>query len=201
MSRMSGYIILWANISGSKKDREETQHASESWTSQLSREKKILKIGAWVKELFHFLCRYSDFVRAHTFFSHNSHVSESISKILFSSESLAWQLSEEKKILKIGSETRELWANLHRQFLHFLKFLLFSTIFHRGLRTDKIGVTAQKMQYLRNPCSDFQNLFFPWKLRCSAFRGMLCILSIFSRTRDISSQSDVTVHTGHIVPL
>ena len=149
-----------------------------------------------VKELFHFLCRYSDFVRAHTFFSHNSHVSESISKILFSSESLAWQLSEEKKILKIGSETRELWANLHRQFLHFLKFLLFSTIFHRGLRTNKIGVTAQKMQYLRNPCSDFQNLFFPWKLRCSAFRGMLCILSIFSRTRDIGSQSflQIVIH-------
>ena len=31
---------LWANISGSRKDIEDTQHASESWTSQLSRKKK-----------------------------------------------------------------------------------------------------------------------------------------------------------------
>ena len=158
-------MTLWANISGPRKDRENTQHALESWTSQVSRENKILKIGAWVTELFYFLCSYSDFVLAHTFFSHNSqanisgsrkdredtqhaseswtyqlsrekrfwksehglqsyfifvqllrfcqgtqrffshnsHVSESISKIIFSSESLAWQLSEEKKILKIGS--------------------------------------------------------------------------------------------------
>ena len=51
--------------------------------------KKILKIGAWVTELFHFLSSYSDFVRAETFFSDNSYVSEPISKILFSSESLA----------------------------------------------------------------------------------------------------------------
>ena len=53
---------LGANISGFIKDREDTQQASESWTSQLSREKKILKIGAWVMELFHILCSYSDFV-------------------------------------------------------------------------------------------------------------------------------------------
>ena len=37
----------------------------------------------------------------------------------------------------------------------------------------------------------FSKSFFPRKLRCSAFRGMLYILSIFSRTRDISSQSQV----------
>ena len=59
MSCMYGYINLWANISGSRKDREDTQHASECWTSQISKEKKILKIGAWVTELFHFLCSYS----------------------------------------------------------------------------------------------------------------------------------------------
>ena len=41
-------------------------------------EKMILKIGAWVTELFYFLCSYSDFVRAETFFSHNSYVSEPI---------------------------------------------------------------------------------------------------------------------------
>ena len=110
MYRVVNYYLqktLGANISGSKKVREDTQHASESWTSQLSREKKILKIGAWVTELFHFLSSYSDFVRAETFFSDNSYVSEPISKILFSSESLTWQLLEENKILKIGSTAGE----------------------------------------------------------------------------------------------
>ena len=45
-----------------------------------------------------------------------------------------------KKILKIGSETRELGANLYRQFLHFLKFPLFSTFFieHSGVLESKI---------------------------------------------------------------
>ena len=107
-----------ANISGSRKDREDTQHASESWTSQLSREKKILKIGAWVTELFHLLCSYSDFVRAGNFkkgknwrckFAHNSLVSEPIFKIFFSSESCHAKLLEEKRTFEISSVTWELW--------------------------------------------------------------------------------------------
>ena len=114
-----------ANISGSRKDREDSQHASESWTSQLSRKKKILKIGAWVTELFHFLCSYSNFVRAHTFFSHNSQANISGSRkdrenTQHASESWTSQLSREKKILKIGAWVTELFHFLcsYSDFVH-----------------------------------------------------------------------------------
>ena len=65
VSAISGFHC---NISSSRKVREDTQHASESWTSQLSKEKKILKIGAWVTELFHF-CAVTPILPQHTRFS------------------------------------------------------------------------------------------------------------------------------------
>ena len=121
-------LTLWANISGSRKDREDIQHASESWTFQLSREKKILKIGAWVTELLHFLCSYSNFDFAQPSMkkrgkkgeiSKNAKIDDAILLItplflnrfsnFFSSESCYAKLSDEKRIFKIGSETWELW--------------------------------------------------------------------------------------------
>ena len=88
MYRMYGYITC--ELISRVLEKIERIHNMPRKAEHLSFQgKKILKIGAWVTELFYFLCSYSDFVRAETFFSHNSHVSEPISKILFFSESIA----------------------------------------------------------------------------------------------------------------
>ena len=70
-------------------------------------------------------------------FAHNSLVSEPIFKNLFSSESWHAKLSEENRIFEIGSETKELWANLHLSIFAFLKFPLFTHFFIEGSARTK----------------------------------------------------------------
>ena len=66
--------------------------------------------------------------------------------LLFFTESGHFKLSERTNIFGIGGETNE-------------------------LRPKNCSAWTNL-----STCFDYQNFFFPWKLTCSAFRGMLCSL-------------------------
>ena len=90
-------------------EKIERIHNMPRKAEHLSFQGKILKIGAWVTELFYFLCSYSDFVRSGNFktgknwrckFAHNSLVSEPIFKIFFPPKAVKLNFQRNKEFFK-----------------------------------------------------------------------------------------------------